>query len=172
MVGNGALQPLVSDYLARARPGSARHPRQIQLAQEGSMWSKPGAWERGFHRDPAFRCRRRRIRVAGRFRLARLLSLEVVDAYCGGEGSLDVRFLGRRFQHQRGPETSMGEALRYLAELPRASWDGDFSDYRELGGMRMPTVADVSWDIPEGHPYWRERIVAARALSSPFCRER
>lgn len=72
----------------------------------------------------------------------------------------------------RVPRASVAEGLRYLAELPRISWAGAFSNDGELGGMRMPMVADVSWDIPVGRRYWRERIVAARALSSPFCRER
>jgi hypothetical protein len=75
-----------------------------------------------------------------------------VDAYCGGEGSLAARLPGRRLQNQREPETPVAEAPRYLAELPRASSAVDVSDDREIGGMRMATVADVSWDIPEGNP--------------------
>ena len=41
--------------------------------------------------------------------------------------------------------------------------------YRELGGMRMPTLAEVYWDLPEGrHTYWRGEVVSAVALEAPF----
>ena len=46
------------------------------------------------------------------------LAIKVVDAYAEGEGTLDVRLLGRTMQRERGPEMAVGEAMRYLAELP------------------------------------------------------
>jgi hypothetical protein len=34
-------------------------------------------------------------------------------------------------------------------------WGGRFSDYRELGGIRVPTRAEVRWELPEGpFTYW------------------
>jgi hypothetical protein len=35
-------------------------------------------------------------------------------------------------------------------------WSGRFRGYRDLGGARVPTEADVSWDLPnERWTYWR-----------------
>ena len=229
-----ALPGLVSDYLAHALPHSRVLPGQIELTQEGLMWSKPGAAARPFTATQHSAVDRVAFEWRARFRMARVLSLDVVDSYCGGEGSLEVRLCGRRFQHDDGPETSTGEALRYLAELPwaphamygnralrwravdathaevhiepdpslrvtfefdaggdivrassgaralrrkgrwvQAPWAGTFSDYRELGGIRMPSSAEVAWDLPEGrYVYWRGRVLSARALSSPFILER
>jgi hypothetical protein len=51
-------------------------------------------------------------------------------------------------------------------------WSGVFSDYRELGGMRMPAAAEVGWDLPEGrYVYWRGRILSALPLDEPFAPE-
>lgn len=48
-------------------------------------------------------------------------------------------------------------------------WSGEFGDYRELGGMRMPTSAEVGWDLPGGRfVYWRGRVTSAVALDTPF----
>jgi hypothetical protein len=46
------------------------------------------------------------------------LALRVVDAYDRGAGDLAISLFGLPLQRQRGPETTIGEALRYLAELP------------------------------------------------------
>jgi hypothetical protein len=40
-------------------------------------------------------------------------------------------------------------------------WRGYFSDYRNVGGLRIPTRAKVSWMLEEGHfTYWRGEIIA------------
>ena len=170
-----------------------------------------------------------------RFPIVPLVALKVVDEYADGEGQLAVRLLGCTLQRQQGPETSLGEALRYLAELPlvpqalaandqlvweelddrRVSvatdvgsapvavelefgpdgdivcagtaarpfrqgdvwvptpWAGAYTDYRELGGMRLPTRAEVWWDLPDGRfVYWRGRILDACALDTPIRKRR
>jgi hypothetical protein len=55
-----------------------------------------------------------------RFPIAGPLSLTVVDGLAGGVGELRVSLLGVPLQRQRGPELDVGEAMRYLAELPWA----------------------------------------------------
>jgi hypothetical protein len=55
-----------------------------------------------------------------RFPIAGPLALTVTDELAGGAGRLRVSLLGIPLQTQRGPETSVGEAMRYLAELPWA----------------------------------------------------
>lgn len=40
-------------------------------------------------------------------------------------------------------------------------WRGSFSDYRELGGRRIPTHGEVGWVLPDGlFTYWRGDVVA------------
>jgi hypothetical protein len=48
-------------------------------------------------------------------------------------------------------------------------WAGELSDYRTLGGIRMPTRAVVYWDLPERRfTYWRAQVTSAEALTEPF----
>jgi len=230
VLGSEDVPQLVSAYRTRALPDHGAASGQVELVQEGLMWSGPGARPRRFTAMQHSAVDQVAFEWRARFRFARVVSLEVVDAYAGGEGSLEIFLLGRRLQQQRGPETSAGEALRYLAELPwvpqaicanrqlrwravderhaevhlegepglrvtfefdadgdivsarstarslrrkgrwlNVPWKGVFSEYREVGGMRMPTLAEVSWELAEGpYVYWRGRISAARVLAAPF----
>lgn len=44
-------------------------------------------------------------------------------------------------------------------------WGGEFGDYAELGGIRIPTRGAVYWDLPEGRfTYWSGRVLAAELL--------
>ncbi len=37
-------------------------------------------------------------------------------------------------------------------------WEGRWSNYAELNGMRVPLDGEVAWLTPEGRkPYWRGR---------------
>jgi hypothetical protein len=48
-------------------------------------------------------------------------------------------------------------------------WAGEYADYREFGGMRMPSRAEVSWELPEGrYVLWRGQVTSALALETPF----
>jgi hypothetical protein len=129
-------------------------------------------------------------------------------------------------QTQTGPETNVGEAMRYLAELAwapqgvaanrqlewrevdertvevecvvgeakvsvrwefnaegdpiRASgvrpfpagksfvptpWGGDFSDYRDFAGTRVPSFGEAWWELEDGRfVYWRGRVTALELL--------
>lgn len=43
-------------------------------------------------------------------------------------------------------------------DVPRP-WGGVFADYAVVGGVRVPTSAEVSWDLPAGRfVYWRGRV--------------
>lgn len=55
------------------------------------------------------------------------------------------------------------------AERPRSvgsktldtPWMGTFSDYQTLGGYRIPTSAEVSWDFDnQTFSYWRGQVTA------------
>lgn len=38
---------------------------------------------------------------------------------------------------------------------------GSFGEYRELGGLRVPTTAEVAWELPDGaFPYFRGRVTS------------
>jgi len=44
-------------------------------------------------------------------------------------------------------------------------WSGTVGEYKLFDGMRVPTVAEVAWHLPEGpFTYWRGRVIDFRAL--------
>jgi hypothetical protein len=81
-----------------------------------------------------------------RFPVLGPLGLRVVDDYADGDGVLEVRLLGLPLQRQRGPETTAGEALRYLAELslvPHAIAHNRELEWRELDERKTEVAAQV-----------------------------
>jgi hypothetical protein len=45
-------------------------------------------------------------------------------------------------------------------------WGGVFGDYELLGGVRIPTRAEVRWELSEGpFTYWRARVTSLELLS-------
>ncbi len=45
-------------------------------------------------------------------------------------------------------------------------WAGSFSDYAELGGIRLPTKAEVRWELADGpFTYWRGEITAVEPIA-------
>jgi hypothetical protein len=61
-----------------------------------------------------------------------------------------------------------GEITQTVAERPRMEagnaitrWVGEYADYRELGGVVVPTRGEVRWELPEGpFTYWRGTITS------------
>ena len=61
-----------------------------------------------------------------------------------------------------------GEITQTVAERPRMEagnaitrWVGEYGDYRELGGVLVPTRGEVRWELPEGpFTYWRGTITS------------
>lgn len=61
-----------------------------------------------------------------------------------------------------------GEIEQTMAERPRleaggavSPWIGDYSDYQQVGGVRVPTRGEVHWELPEGpFTYWRGRVTS------------
>jgi hypothetical protein len=62
----------------------------------------------------------------------------------------------------------VGEIAQAVAERPRLEagnaltpWIGVYSDYQQLGGVRLPTRAEVSYELPDGpFTYWRGRVTS------------
>jgi hypothetical protein len=86
-----------------------------------------------------------------------------------GERGVEVatRVAGRRIA-VRLEFTPDWEIARTYAERPRAEagnavtpWIGEYGEYRTLGGVAVPTRAEVRWELPEGpFTYWRGRITS------------
>jgi hypothetical protein len=50
-----------------------------------------------------------------------------------------------------------------MVETP---WSGFYSEYRQFGNIRVPTVAEVSWELPEGlFTCWRGRVTEFRVMA-------
>ena len=50
-----------------------------------------------------------------------------------------------------------------------APWAGDFSEYELVGGIRIPTRAEVYWELESGRfVYWRGQVTAVDLLEKPF----
>jgi hypothetical protein len=82
------------------------------------MWPKSGGRGMDFTAVQLSAVDRVAFSWQARFPLLGPLALRVVDDYADGGGKLEVRLFGLPLQRQRGRETTAGEALRYLAELP------------------------------------------------------
>jgi hypothetical protein len=118
-----------------------------------------------------------------RFPLIPLVAMKVVDEYADGNGQLVARLLGIPVMRQRGPETAVGEALRYLAELPwvpQAIAVNRELRWRELDGREIEvatTVAgqqvavrfefDASGDIVRASTDARPRPVGKTFVATP-----
>ena len=52
-------------------------------------------------------------------------------------------------------------------------WGGEFGNYRVLGGMRIPTRAEVYWELDEGRfVCWRGTVTSAAAPDEPSVADR
>jgi hypothetical protein len=114
------LPELARRYVSRALPPGASTPRTVRVRQVGEMWKKPGARAMRFEASEDFAVERVAFTWRARFPIVGPLALTVTDGLADGVGRLRVSLLGLPLQTQRGPETNLGEAMRYLAELPWA----------------------------------------------------
>lgn len=65
------------------------------------------------------------------------------------------------FGEEHTVERVVAERPRETADgsYERATWVGHLRDYRERGGLLVPTRGEVEWQLPEGDlPYWRAEI--------------
>ena len=87
--------------------------------------------------------------------------MTVADGYADGEGRLEVKMLAVKVEFD-----DTGDIVR--ARSP-ARWTGVFCDFRERGGMRMPTRAEASWEVDGARfVYWSGQLTSAAALDTPF----
>jgi hypothetical protein len=222
------LPELVRSYLARSLPPDPAAPTTVRVQQTGEMWKKPGARAMAFQATEDFAVDRVAFSWRARFPIVGPLAMTVVDGFSDGAGQLRVSLLGIPLQTQTGTETNVGEAMRYLAELPWAPhaiaanrelewrdvdertvevdcdvagakaavrwefndagdffratgvrpfpvgktfvpthWGGDFGEYADFGGSRVPSSGEAWWELPEGRfVYWRGRITALKLVGA------
>jgi hypothetical protein len=45
-------------------------------------------------------------------------------------------------------------------------WGGDFDEYRDFAGTRVPAFGEAWWELPEGRfVYWRGRVTALELVA-------
>jgi hypothetical protein len=158
--------------------------RQVRITQRGEMWLKPGGRAMRFVANQSFAVDRVAFSWQARFPILGPLALRVVDDYADGDGKLEVCLIGLPLQQQRGPETTAGEALRYVAELPfvpPAIAHNPELEWRELderraevsthvGGERLTVElkADADGDIVETSSEMRRRKVGKAWMATPW----
>jgi hypothetical protein len=112
------LPELVRRYLARALSPGKNVPATVRVQQQtGQMWTRPGARAMAFEATEDFAVEQVAFSWRARFPVvgprARTSSIDLPAA----RGSYACRCSARRLQTQSGPETDVGQAMRYLAEL-------------------------------------------------------
>lgn len=114
------LPPMVADFARRSGADPAHPLRVVSFNQTAELRLRPGgpftnisAWQVVSLGRPGFLWDARASGAFPRFR--------VLDAYVGGAGQLDARAFGAiPVARASGPDIDLGEAYRYLAELPWA----------------------------------------------------
>ena len=83
-------------------------------------------------------------------------SVEVATEVGSSEAAVTLRFdEAGDIVAAFAPDRPRQEAKAF-ADRP---WTGSFADYRELGGVRVPTRAEVSWELPNGpFAYFRAQV--------------
>jgi hypothetical protein len=144
-VSQRPLPDLLRRHVERSLPDGPV-PRQVRIMQEGHMWQKPGGRAMRFTARQFFAVDRVAFSWQARFPVVGPVAIKVVDEYAAADGRLEVRLLGLPVQRQHGPETVVGEALRYLAELPWVPYALAHNrelEWRELDERSVEVAAHV-----------------------------
>ena len=144
-VSEGELPAPVAEFARRAIAGVHVAPRAVTLTQRAEMRLSPaGRW------FPVAASQTISIAEPGFLWLARarmlgVLPMEVIDAFVGGEGWLEVRLFGSLpIARAHGNDLDRGELMRYLAELvwaPHAMLHNAALGWKPLGGGWVQVAA-------------------------------
>ncbi len=119
----GSLPPIVADFARRAGADPLRPARVATFHQTGELRLKPGGTFRRFDAWQVIALGRAGFLWDARQTSGPPLRWRVLDAYVGSEGILEARILGSLpVARAAGSDVTLGEAYRYLAELP---WSPD-----------------------------------------------
>lgn len=144
---NAHLPELVRSYLARSIPPDGEVPATVRVQQTGEMWRTTGARPMRFRATADFAVERIGFSWRARFPIVGPLAMKVVDELVDGDGQLCVSLLGIPLQTQRGPETTVGEAMRYLAELacaPHAIAANRELEWREVDDHTVEVACEAA----------------------------
>jgi hypothetical protein len=142
-----ALPSLVTRYLERALPHGEGSFDEVLVKQIGEMWLKPGGRAMRFLATETFSVGEVAFSWRARFRILPLVPLHVVDGFADGQGALEGRLFGVKIMRQSGPEVSIGEAMRYLAELvwvPQAMIANRHLEWSEVDDRAVEVATTVS----------------------------
>ncbi len=92
----------------------------MRVQQSGEMRQRPDGRATSFRATQDFTVDHVAFSWRARFPLVGPLALTVVDEFADGSGRLRLSLLGIPLRTMMGPETNLGEAMRYLGELPWA----------------------------------------------------
>jgi hypothetical protein len=179
-----ALPDLVLRYVERNASADATNRQRVRLTQVGEMQLKPGRWL-PFHADQEIAVDRVEFVWTATFRPLPFVWLRVRDWYRAGGAGLDGRLWGLlRVVHASGPQIALGEAIRYLVELPLApqamaintalKWrtvDESTVEVATLvAGERVVALLhfDASGDIGAASAEARPRMVGKQVVDTPF----
>jgi hypothetical protein len=165
----GGLPEVVERFAGRAAGDGAA--RGVRIAQRGEMVLRPGGRALRFAAVQEIDVRRVAFRWRARFGPGPLRPLTVVDAYDAGRGRLEGRLAGVRLFRSEGPEVSIGEAMRYLAELalvPDAVRANAALEWRGIDA----TTAEVATATGHGRAAVRLGFDAEADLVSAFSPDR
>ena len=115
--GEAHLPELVRKYLARSLSTDAQVPASVRVQQSGEMRKRPNGRAMSFRATQDFALDHVAFSWRARFPLVGPLALTVVDEFADGRGRLRLSLLGIPLRTMTGPETNVGEAMRYLSEL-------------------------------------------------------
>jgi hypothetical protein len=136
----------VREYAESVLPGETPAGDRVRVTQSGEMVLKPGARPLRFEAVEEFETGRVAFAWRARFRILGPLSLRVLDSYQPPKGRVEVRLLGAPVQRKTGTDLAMGEAFRYLAEIPwvpQAITTNPEVEWRQLDGA----TAEVSTEV-------------------------
>lgn len=141
MIGENGLPALVQRYLDRVVPDCEVAPRQVVLTQTGELRLKQDARWLRFTATQETAVHEVGFSWRARVRVLPLVSVHVSDRHAAGEGSNEVRVIGRiPLMRESGPYVSEGSALRYLAELPWTPYAMAANHHLEWHALDAETV--------------------------------
>lgn len=172
------LPDLVRSYLVRALPTERPLPAVVRVTQIGEMWKQPGGRPMPFTATEDFVVEAVAFSWSARFPIIGPLAMEVIDDFADGDGGLRVRLLGIPLETQRGRETAVGQAMRYLAELawaPHAIAGNRELEWREVDGRSVEVATQVGssrpavrWDFDDTGDILRATGVRPRPVGKTF----
>jgi hypothetical protein len=174
---------IIKSFVHRSVPENAV-PRPVRLSQCGAMRANPGDAWRPFTAEQVISVYEPGFVWLARMPVVPLLSARILDCYVGGEGLLEARLLGSLpLARSTGPETSMGELMRYLAELawaPHAMLHNSHLSWREIdaatvevsaesaGGRARVRLVFEHGDVARVEADDRPRLVGSRTVPTPW----